>query len=82
MSDEYEFTVVAVVVKFIKVASWHKRAWDFGRENNIFIPPQKEYHFFPLLFINYFSCIAWVLHVSTTTSAAVNNDLHNAESLL
>ena len=51
MSDEF---LVTVVVKFIEVASWHKRAWDFGRENIIIISFHKKYHFFSLLSINYY----------------------------
>ena len=42
MSEEYNVTSNKVVeVKFIEVASWHKRAWDFGRKNIITISPQK-----------------------------------------
>ena len=42
MSEEYNVTSNKVVeVKFIEVASWHKRAWDLGRKNIITISPQK-----------------------------------------
>ena len=54
MNDEFKLTSDVVVVKFIEVASWHKRAWDFGRENIIIISFHKKYHFFSLLFINYY----------------------------
>ena len=67
--------LVLMVVKFIKVASWHKRAWDFGRENNIIISPQKISFLFSLLFINYYflHCLGLPCFNSNVAAAEVEN---------
>ena len=88
MSDEYKVTSdEVVVVKFIEVASWHKRAWDFGRENIIIISPQKI-HFFSLcvvhklLFLTLFGITVFQRQQQRDDcSRSRKRYLHNVESL-